>query len=218
MRHCGGRQTRRGHGAPQMSKAFGKRLKRARLSEGLSQVELADKLGVTQPAVSNWEAGTIKPKQEQVKKLERVLGNLQAPKSANGEVEGIQFPTGAFGAWLTKARNEAGMSVPELAEASGISAVAVYNIESRKSLNPRAETRKRLAKALKIEVPEEVQQEATEAQEITGLGPLTDFDPHNRRDLPSASGVYVFYDVSDRPVYVGKSQNIAKRVQEHEVY
>jgi len=44
---------------------------------------------------------------------------------------------------------------------------------------------------------------------------LTDFDPHDDDDLPEVAGIYVFYDVSDRPVYVGKAQNIAKRVGDH---
>jgi hypothetical protein len=40
-------------------------------------------------------------------------------------------------------------------------------------------------------------------------------DPHDAASLPSCPGVYVFYDVSDRPVYVGKAEKISKRVKDH---
>jgi hypothetical protein len=44
---------------------------------------------------------------------------------------------------------------------------------------------------------------------------LTDFDPYDDRNLPSVAGVYVFYDVSERPIYVGKAATISNRVKEH---
>jgi transcriptional regulator with XRE-family HTH domain len=92
---------------------------------------------------------------------------------------------------------------------------AIYNIESGKSLNPQKETRKRLAHALDTPIPSDVAKEAEEAQDIQGLGSLTDFDPYDEKELPSVAGIYVFYDVSDRPVYVGKAAIIASRVKEH---
>ena len=187
-----------------MTSAFGRRLRSARLSEGLSQQELAEKVGVQQGSVSHWEVGRVKPLSAQLKKLETVLGQLGAQKPLAEVPGGEKTSTGAFGAWLRKARSSAGMSVPELAETSGLSAMAVYNIESGRILNPRSETKARLARALKKDVPPEVNEEAKEEQEIEGLGSLTDFDPHDKNDRPSGPGVYVFYDVSDRPVYVEK--------------
>lgn len=44
---------------------------------------------------------------------------------------------------------------------------------------------------------------------------MTDFDPHSDDDFPREPGVYVLYDISDRPVYVGKSGNIRDRVRGH---
>lgn len=200
-----------------MTKSFGERLKRARLSEALSQVELAQRIEVTQPAVANWEAGSVKPKPAHLGKLERLFGNLREPTKRDEQSEEPEAATGVFGAWLRRARNEANMSVPALAAASKVSPVAIYNIESGKSLNPQAETRKRLREALKVQFPEGLEEEASEEQNITGLGPLTDFDPHDRNALPRVPGVYVFYDVSDRPVYVGQGQDIAKRVKDHHI-
>jgi transcriptional regulator with XRE-family HTH domain len=121
----------------------------------------------------------------------------------------------AFGAWLSKTRTEKGMSVPELASKSGITAPAIYNIESGKSLNPQKETRRRLEQALGASIPADVTKEAERAQEIKGLGSLTDFDPYDEQNLPAVAGVYVFYDIAERPIYVGKAAIIASRVKEH---
>lgn len=122
----------------------------------------------------------------------------------------------AFGRWLERAREDAGLSVHELADKAGVSAPAIYNIESGRSSNPRAATQKKLEAALKVSVPAEVLEVAEEGSEIEGLGPLTDFDPHSAADRPRLPGVYVFYDVSERPIYVGKASDIAKRVKDHE--
>ena len=51
---------------------------------------------------------------------------------------------------------------------------------------------------------------------IEGLGGLTDFNPHETNSLPSAAGVYVLYDISERPIYVGMGRNIGKRIQDHD--
>lgn len=58
-------------------------------------------------------------------------------------------------------------------------------------------------------------QAVEQSAEIRGVGRLTDFDPHSDEDLPRDPGVYVLYDISDRPVYVGKSGNIRDRLRGH---
>jgi hypothetical protein len=45
-----------------------------------------------------------------------------------------------------------------------------------------------------------------EQQAIIGLGSLTDFDPYETQDWPQCAGVYVLYDISQRPIYVGKAE------------
>jgi transcriptional regulator with XRE-family HTH domain len=184
-------------------------------------MELADKLGVSQAAVSCWEQGKTEPRPAERTALEKITGPLRRNRSSKGLTSDIGEPhelpqnAGAFGAWLQRNRARADLSVPELAARAGVSAVAVYNIEAGKSINPRMETKRKLAKALKTDLPDDVQQEAADSQTIEGLGPLTDFDPHDEDDRPSRPGVYVFYDVSERPVYVGKAANIARRVADH---
>lgn len=205
-----------------MSKEFGNRVRRARVSHGLSQSELAQKIDVSQVAVSNWELGNTEPRDQQRTNLEKVLGPLRRVRTATGKTDGASEALeetqagSAFGAWLQRARTKADLSVPELAARSGVSFVAIYNIEAGKSINPRAETKQKLENALGSNIPPDVQQEAAASQAIEGLGPLTDFNPHDKGDRPSSPGVYVFYDVSERPIYVGKSSNIGKRVGDHE--
>ena len=48
-----------------------------------------------------------------------------------------------------------------------------------------------------------------------GLGELIDFNPHSADDLPTGSGVYVFYDLSNRPIYIGQSEDMKRRIREH---
>jgi transcriptional regulator with XRE-family HTH domain len=213
-RNCTGKGRVSGRGAMvklpgKRIRLSGKRIRKARIAEGLSQIELASKIGVSQKTVSNWEHDSARPKAIQIENLQNVLGLLTGAA--------VQQPTtGAFGAWLRRIRSEKNLSVAELATKSSVSIVSIYNIEAGKSQNPHEETRKRLEEALSTKVPDDVQQEIAEEQQVEGLSALTDFDPHDVDSRPKRPGVYVFYDVSDRPIYVGKSQDISKRVAEHE--
>lgn len=45
---------------------------------------------------------------------------------------------------------------------------------------------------------------------------MRDFDPYDETQWPEGPGVYVLYDVTERPVYVGKGQKIATRLKAHE--
>lgn len=117
-----------------------------------------------------------------------------------------------FGRWLAETRKKRQFSADSLAELSGVSFVQIYNIESGRSQNPRDKTRDRLTKALG-EVPSQAIITATEqAATSEGVGEFIDFDPHDESDMPEEAGVYVFYDISERPIYVGQSQNIRGRI------
>jgi transcriptional regulator with XRE-family HTH domain len=195
---------------------LGGRLRAARLTEGLSQAQVGEKLHVTGATISNWESGKTKPSDTELKKLQRILGNFDAvsnrsTRSGNGDDE----RPSAFGIWLRKSRDKAGLSVNELAERASVSVPTIYFLEGGRTQLPLEQTRRRLEAALKVEIPEEVTREAAAEQQIEGLGSLTDFDPYDSDDRPKLSGVYVFYDISDRPIYVGQSKNIANRVNSH---
>jgi hypothetical protein len=96
-----------------------------------------------------------------------------------------------------------------------VSAIQIYNIETARTTNPRASTRAALEQALNEQAPRELVEAVEESAEIPGVGRLSDFEPHNEDDYPREPGVYVFYDISDRPVYVGQSRDIRRRVREH---
>lgn len=122
-----------------------------------------------------------------------------------------------FGDWLRKARATMGWSRQKLAQESGVSGPGIYNLEVGNSRNPQEATRKKLEKALGETAPSTLTAEAAREQEVVGLGTLVDFDPYADDSLPDCPGVYVFYDITDRPVYVGKASKrpIRKRIREH---
>jgi hypothetical protein len=50
---------------------------------------------------------------------------------------------------------------------------------------------------------------------IEGVGEWFNFDPHDQALWPVVAGIYVLYDISDRPLYVGQGQNISSRLRDH---
>lgn len=52
---------------------FAENFKRARIGLGLSQVELAQKIGIDQRAISNYEIGLRKPRIARIPKIARAL-------------------------------------------------------------------------------------------------------------------------------------------------
>lgn len=184
----------------------GEILRRARLQAGLSQQELADKIGVLQPYISAWETEKTTPNPDQLKKLRKVI---------DLEIDSETGPS-AIGAWLMKIRSKRGVSVTELAEKSGLSLPTIYNIESGRSPNPHESTIRKLERALNDKVPTETAEEAKAEATIEGIGELLDFDPHEQDEWPNEPGVYVLYDVSDRPIYVGEGEAIKRRLTDHE--
>ncbi len=204
-----------------MGKLFGKRLRRARIAESLTQRALADKVHVNPVQVSSWETGKGEPNEANLKRLVKLLGDFNRSRKEQADAENPadedvdDVPSNAFGDWVRDTRKAAGMSRAELSEASGISWMAIRNIESGQTQNPQDKTRKRLERALNATVPADIKEEAVEERTIRGLGELSDFDPHAVEDLPTCAGVYVFYDISDRPIYIGQGQNISKRVKDH---
>ena len=45
---------------------------------------------------------------------------------------------------------------------------------------------------------------------------MLDFDPWEKNSWPKVPGVYVLYDIAERPTYIGKSENkISQRIHDH---
>lgn len=191
---------------------FGPWLREVRESKRMTQAALGKAVGVSQTMVSTWERSTGWPDDEWIELLEQALDTRFGVSAEEHETSA---ETGAFGQWLRRTRVERAMSVRELSQASGVSLPSVYNIETGKTPNPRQQTRVRLEKALGETTPTSVTAVVQEQSSIVGLGALTDFDPHDDTDLPTDPGVYVFYDISQRPIYVGQSDNIRRRVRDH---
>lgn len=77
---------------------FSERLKKLRKDAGLTQVDVANKLGISQPAYASWERGIKKPTQENLVKLSKILyvsvdyllGNTEN-KQTNDVLEDIEL-------------------------------------------------------------------------------------------------------------------------------
>ncbi|WP_302546305.1 helix-turn-helix domain-containing protein [Streptococcus vestibularis] len=52
---------------------FSERLKDLRKQTGLTQVDVAEKLGISQPAYASWERGVKKPTQDNLVKIAQIL-------------------------------------------------------------------------------------------------------------------------------------------------
>jgi transcriptional regulator with XRE-family HTH domain len=195
--------------------SFGERVRRARIQNAMTQGELGKKLGVAQPTIHTWEKDKVTPTGDQKAKLKKLLGNFwSGSNTSNAKQEG-QIESNAVGSWLARSRIEKKFSVPELAERAGVSAASIYNIEQGRISNPRQQTISKLEQILKAEIPREAKEEAREEATVQGIGELVGFDPHNEDDRPSSPGIYVFYDISERPIYVGQAGDMKRRIRDH---
>lgn len=74
---------------------FSERLKNLRKQANFTQVEVAEKLGISQPAYASWERGAKKPTQENLVKIAQVLnvsvdylvGNLEEKSDELDNIE-----------------------------------------------------------------------------------------------------------------------------------
>ena len=125
--------------------------------------------------------------------------------------------TESFGSWLKQEMAAKKLSIAGLAEKTGISYPGIWNIVQGNTASPRNETRKKIAAALEEEIPDQIENELNEKAAIIPGFQWVDFTPSDLETIPELGGVYVFYDVTDRPVYVGKSaKNVRLRVKDHQ--
>lgn len=94
--------------------------------------------------------------------------------------------------------------------------MTIEMIESGRTRFPRESTIRRLADALGGAPPSELRRNRDKLESETGIGAFEDFDPYATDDIPISAGVYIFYDRSDRPLYVGQTSNLRRRVLQHE--
>jgi len=176
---------------------IGATIRERRRGNGLSQQELAARLKISQPYVSTWELGKAAPSADQPRELEDILGELGATKEHEGNVE---LPP--IAAWLFRGLEKKGLTANELARKAGISAPTIYNILKRGAENPQQRTLSAIESALGEKFERSTPQKPSKNEKVA-IGELVDFNPYDPKDLPAKPGVYVFYDISGRPIYVG---------------
>jgi len=120
-------------------------------------------------------------------------------------------------AWINDRMQADGIDVDTLVERSGLALPTVRNLITGRTEYPQSKTIEEVEKALGAKVPAETTRSMTEDARVAGVGEMRSFDPHVKEDLPDEPGIYVFYDISERPVYVGKSESsIRNRVLSHQ--
>lgn len=207
----------------------GLQLKRMREAEGISQQKLAQMLGVSQPSISNWENGNV-PLPDDIwetlcERFPTIVGRgtesathstaeVDIDEEETQEVESELSRQKAFSEWLINERVKRGLSRGDLAEKAGVSYLTIYNIETGRISNPQKRTLVKLEDALATQAPITMASTVSEGFEPGSAGghELIDFDPHDEAMLPDCPGVYVFYDKSGRPIYVGRSISIRNRI------
>jgi transcriptional regulator with XRE-family HTH domain len=182
-----------------------------RRANALTQTELAERLHVSQATISLWEQGKAAPRKDQMLKLNEILRGL-TPTSESEAVTEAESQT-PVAAWLSRALARKDLTVGELATKADVSVPTVYNILSGRAQNPHPRTIAALEKALGDNF--ESKDDAREASAIAGIGELIDFNPYEQKEIPTKAGVYVLYDISQRPIYVGKASKIAVRLSDH---
>jgi len=191
----------------------GSLLRNARNREGLTRKALAQQIEMSDLSIFNWETGKASPQQKSLTALLNKFGaDAFDPEKAIVHEEGSV----ALASWLAKKRGEQNLSRKELAQKANVSEMTIWNIESGRTLSPQQSTIENLEAALGEKLPEDIDADIAEQADlkVEGVGPFTNFDPHDDDDLPKVPGIYVFYDISDRPVYVGKAQQIDKRIRD----
>jgi transcriptional regulator with XRE-family HTH domain len=188
------------------------RARQARLRLGYTLADVANRVGHSATLVSHLEHGRFTPNDKYLRKFESVLGSL-----TDGEDE-IGPSQTSLGAWLNRVRIQKDLSPAQLAERAGVSVAQVYNLESGRSTNPRPDTLQKLQNALGKQIPTEFVKEIekeSDLSQIAGVGRFVSFDPHDETQWPAEPGVYVIYDVTERPIYVGQAGEIRVRIRAH---
>jgi transcriptional regulator with XRE-family HTH domain len=190
-------------------------IKAARKALQLKQREVADAIGVSQATISNWEIGRSEPTRDEARRLRAYFEEHEAHASATEGSRTSGALTASFGDWVVDQRVARGWTQTQLAEKAKVSQASISNIEIGRSPNPLAKTRRQIEVAFGLDTPASVAAEQERVATVEDVGVLRDFDPHDPSAYPNEPGVYVFYDRSDRPIYVGESKAISSRVKSH---
>ena len=188
-----------------------------RMRRDWSQTELASRIGVASLSITNWEGGKNIPQEANFQRLETIFKVSRPDVTETREDAGDDSET--IGDWLRRSRLHNDLTLNELSDAAGVSVGTIVNIEQGRNDNPTRTTLGKLAHALNEVLPGEMIGELERESTIIGLGEVKGFNPllegDKKGEWPSKPGVYVLYDKNKRPVYVGETKNIHRRLKEH---
>ncbi|MBL7962286.1 MAG: helix-turn-helix domain-containing protein [Flavobacteriales bacterium] len=183
-----------------------------RKANGWTQVELAKRLKYSNSSSVNlWESGTKQPTGSAMKDLEKLFGPFDKRTRSTNELASNEISE--FSIWLHSTRTERNLTIRQLSEMSGVNSATISLIENGKITSPQdwvIEALERTLDSKQNNIPNG-QEEALGA----GLGKFQQFDPHDQKSWPKVDGVYVLYDVSDRPTYIGRGKPIYGRIKDH---
>lgn len=189
-------------------------IRRNRQANGWTQVALARKLGyANSSSVNLWESGSKSPSDVAMAAMEKLFGAFEGKVSREAEATDVEVAE--FVLWLRNERNRQELTLAQLSELSGVNISTLSQIENGKITSPQRKTREKLISVLGDQA--EPAPTAPEPEKpVQGIGEFQEFNPYVDEERPTTSGIYVFYDVSERPVYVGEGGNIRKRIKDHE--
>jgi len=122
----------------------------------------------------------------------------------------------AWGGWLKDEIRKQNAKVAELSEKSGVSSSTFYKIMAGGVANPAPEIRDKIEGALGCSPSIELLEDISQQTRIPGFdGVFLSFDPHNNEDTYEGSAVYIIYDITKRPVYIGEGGSLRKRMKDH---
>lgn len=125
---------------------FGERLRRIRVSQGLTQRELAETAGVFQEQVTNHELGRATPRHNTALRYALALGVPLPLLTALPEIL-TDIDTGGIGARMRGLREAAGLTQRQVGRIAGVTVSAVCKWE-KSNLIPRLDHAVRVAAAL----------------------------------------------------------------------
>ena len=132
----------------------GERIKATRELVGMTQAELAEKLGVSYQSISQWERDVRKPKIKTIYRIADAMNVLPHELLSETEVMSVALDLMAKSVpakknQLRASREAAGMTIEELARLSGIDSSAIRQYENNVT-NPSVEEIKALSIALLV--------------------------------------------------------------------
>jgi transcriptional regulator with XRE-family HTH domain len=190
-----------------MGTAMGAWVKKNRISLDLTQTQLAEKIGVSQSQVSNWELG-ISGIGEKASQLLSSLFNSEPP---------VVVSESPLGEWVKERREQLKLTRTELARKIDMSSLALYYIETGRTESPREQTMRSL-EAVLGRLPSIVRKDVKverEAGELQFLGPFPISTWEENVGEEPIPCVYVLYDELRRPVRIGETEDLRRRLSEH---